>query len=87
MAHHRAGKPEASRIDSAETAGLTSRHASTPGKRKAVKPSRRTRTMAAATVDSRHSSHAAGRKHLFPGLPSAPSLVGAAALVIAAAGP
>lgn len=86
MAHHRAGKPEASRIDSAETADLTSRHARTPGKRKAVKPSRRAQTKSVDAVVASHHSHAAGRKSLFRGVPSAPSLIGAAALVIAAAG-
>ncbi len=41
-----------------------------PGKRRAVK----------------QTTHAGGRKNLFPGLPSAPTLVGAAALALAAAG-
>lgn len=86
MAHHRAGKPEVSRIDSAETAGLTRRHTNAPGKRKALKPSRHARTSTTDPVGPRHTSHAAGRKSLFPGMPSAASLIGAAALVIAAAG-
>ncbi|MGH8965612.1 MAG: M23 family metallopeptidase [Actinomycetes bacterium] len=56
---------------------------SAPGKRKAVKPGR---TMRVATPAPRRSNHLAGRKNLFPALPSAPTLVGAAALMIAATG-
>ena len=77
MANHRAGKREASRVHSAEPSGLTSRRATPAGRRKAVKPSKPARTT---------STHVSVRKNLFPVLPSAPSLVGAAALVIAAAG-
>ena len=77
MANHRAGKREASRVDSAEPSGPTSRRATPTGKRKAVRPSKSPLV---------RSTHAADRKNLFPALPSTTSLVGAAALVIAATG-
>ena len=92
MANHRAGKREASRFDSAETPEVATQR-SAPGKRKAVKPARSARTERVSTPTPRRStpaphrsSHAAGRKNLFPGLPSGPSLVGAAALLVAATG-
>ena len=72
MANHRAEKRESSPVDPAERSGSTTRGASTGGRRKAVKPSRAT--------------HASGRKNLIPALPSAPTIVGAAALLIAAGG-
>ena len=81
MANHRAGKRTASRGDSADPSDpaplrATPPRATTAGKRKAVKPSRSTRIAA----------HTAVRKNLFPAFPSTPSLVGTAALVIAAGG-
>ena len=72
MGNHRAGKRDASRVDSAERPEPTrrraepvGRRAEPVGRRKAVKPARRPRVLA---------------------LPSAPVLVGAAALAIAAGG-
>jgi murein DD-endopeptidase MepM/ murein hydrolase activator NlpD len=53
------------------------------GKRKATKPARTPRV--AAAPEPRR-THAGVRKNLLPGLPSAPSLVGTAALALAAAG-
>jgi murein DD-endopeptidase MepM/ murein hydrolase activator NlpD len=50
-----------------------------PGKRRAVKPAR------AGKVAARN-GHTGGRKSLFPALPSAPTLIGAAALAFAAVG-
>ena len=85
MANHRAGKLNASPVDPTERSVPTSRQPSPAGRRKAVKPSRRARTSAVAVVPHR-AAHAAGRKNLFPVLPSAPTLVGAAALVFAAGG-
>ncbi len=68
-----------------------------PGRRRAVKPTRRGQKAAqgtagkvelhAAEAARGHSGgHSGGRKGLIPGLPSAPSLVGAAALALAAVG-
>ncbi|HLN75721.1 MAG TPA: M23 family metallopeptidase [Nocardioidaceae bacterium] len=69
---------------------------SMPGKRKAVKPSRAARTLprnpqtsspiVAPPSPSTTPVRTGGRKNLFPLLPSAPTVVGAAALVIAATG-
>jgi murein DD-endopeptidase MepM/ murein hydrolase activator NlpD len=70
---------------------------STPGKRKAVKPSKAARTLprrtqtplaapTAAPAAAAARAHTGSRKNLFPLLPSAPTAVGAAAIVIAAAG-
>jgi len=75
VANHRAGKHDASPIDSAGLTSHSSQRPTAAGKRKVVKPSRPVRT-----------GHVAGRKNLFPALPSTPTAVGAAALVIAAAG-
>ena len=70
MANHRAEKREASPVDPTEP--------TTPGgKRKAPKPSRAARVRA---------EHASDRRNLIPALPSAPTLIGAAALMIAAGG-
>src|SRR4051794_24170359 len=56
--------------------------ASRPGKRRAVKPGRGARrTPAHAT-----STHTGSRKTLIPGIPSVPTLIGAAALAVAAVG-
>lgn len=52
------------------------------GKRKAVKPGRTERRRVAVVS----AGHAGSRGNLFPGLPSAPTLVGAAALAFAAVG-
>ncbi len=75
MANHRAEKPAASRrrtTDSSSTpiAPATAEAGAPGGKRKAVK----------------HKGHAGGRKNLIPALPSTPTLVGAAALALAATG-
>lgn len=75
MANHRAEKPAASRRRTTESEALTpapSAHSapSAGGKRKAV----------------RHKAPARGRKQRIPALPSAPTLVGAAALALAATG-
>ncbi|HET9858401.1 MAG TPA: M23 family metallopeptidase [Nocardioidaceae bacterium] len=79
MANHRAEKREASPVDPAEP--------TTPGgKRKAAKPSRAARIRADEVVAPRRGAHASGRRNLIPALPSAPTLIGAAALVIAAGG-
>ena len=88
MADHRAPKRTASRRGTTDET-LTPVHAPVvvapvPGKRKAVKPSRSARTRVAAGQTVR--AHTGSRKSLFPFLPSAPSAVGAAALVIAATG-
>lgn len=101
MANHRAPKRPASRRGPTDDA-LTSRTLSDAdtapqsGRRRAVKPSRglRTRDAASQTPPVQTASagqpatgtHTGSRKGLFPFLPSAPSVVGAAALVIAAAG-
>lgn len=74
MANHRAGKREASPVDSGEGSASTGRHSASAGRRAQAKPSKAVRT------------HASARRNLFPGLPSTPTLVGAVALVIAAAG-
>ena len=86
MANHRAGKREASPVDPGQGPGLTNRRAQPAGRRKAVKPSARARMRTADAVTPSRSTHAADRRNLIPGLPSAPLLVGAAALVIAAGG-
>lgn len=64
----------------------------TSGKRKAVKPTRADRRkagaapVAAPVAAPAKGGHAGSRGSLFPGLPSAPTLVGAAALAFAAVG-
>ncbi|MGA9748054.1 MAG: hypothetical protein WBQ50_11420, partial [Nocardioides sp.] len=68
-----------------------------PGRRRAVKPTRRGQKAAQRTARQverdaveaargHTGGHSGGRKGLIPGLPSAPSLVGAAALALAAVG-
>ena len=63
---------------------------SQPGRRKAVKAGPGVDRRADRDADTRHrvarSAHAGSRKKLLPGLPSAPMLVGAAALALAATG-
>lgn len=89
MADHRAPRRSASRTGTSSGVDVTpavpafpASPASTAGKRRAEKPSRVARTLPRAA----QTSHAGGRRSLFPLLPSAPTVVGAAALVIAAAG-
>jgi murein DD-endopeptidase MepM/ murein hydrolase activator NlpD len=86
VANHRAGKREASPVDTAELSAHRDRRATSEGKRKAVKPAKRARTQTSEAVVPHRASHASGRKNPFAALPSAPTLVGAAALVIAAGG-
>ena len=114
MANHRAPRRAASRTGTTpriettavEVAPPAPAPASTPGKRKAVKPSRAARTQprtpqtqprtpqtsrpvvsSSPPPSAGHTgARTGGRKNLFPLLPSAPSAVGAAALVIAATG-
>ena len=57
---------------------------SVPGKRKAVKSARTGRSVAAPRRVP--STHTGGRKTLIPGIPSAPTFVGAAAVALAAVG-
>lgn len=95
MANHRAPRRSASATGS--TDGTLQRMsspaapASVAGKRRAVKPSRAGRTLGRAAQTPSISaaatnSHTGSRKSLFPLLPSAPTAVGAAALMIAATG-
>lgn len=92
MANHRAGRREASRVASSRRSGAASSRSSTAGKRKAVKPSRASRVSAADAVAPRRTqpaprkTPAAGGRPSFPIAPSAPSLLGVAALVVAATG-
>jgi murein DD-endopeptidase MepM/ murein hydrolase activator NlpD len=90
VATHRAPKRSASRTGSTDgTAPFVDRTAlpaTTPGKRRAVKPSRAGTTRSATAQTPVIGAHTGGRKRLFPILPSAPTAVGAATLVIAAAG-
>lgn len=98
MAHHRASKRPASHSGSTDMVpdvDVPAPAMSTPGKRRAttkrsaLRASRAVRTQrtVAQTVQNAAvpGGHAGGRKRLFP-LPSAPAAIGAAALVIAAAG-
>lgn len=85
MANHRAEKSASSRravVDLRETTAPVP--VTTPGKRKAVK-AKPTRTAKPARPATEAES-LGGRKNLFPALPSAPTLVGAAALALAATG-
>ena len=59
---------------------------SAPGKRRAVKPVKAGKPAEPVTSLRGRSTHGGLRKTLFPGIPSAPTLIGAAALVLAAAG-
>jgi murein DD-endopeptidase MepM/ murein hydrolase activator NlpD len=95
VANHRAPRRSASRTGTTDGADLSpvtpAAPPSAPGKRKAVKPSRRGTTLARGSQTppsstSPSGARAGGRKALFPLLPSAPAAVGAAALVIAATG-
>ncbi|HET6625630.1 MAG TPA: M23 family metallopeptidase [Nocardioidaceae bacterium] len=86
MANHRAEKRDASRVDPDERSGVTTRRAASGGKRKAVAPAKRARIRSADAVITQRAGHSAPRKNLFRTLPSAPLLVGAAALVVAAGG-
>jgi murein DD-endopeptidase MepM/ murein hydrolase activator NlpD len=90
VATHRAPKRPASRPGSTDGTALplerTAAPVTTPGKRKAVKPSRAPRTPSVGAQTPTIGTHTGGRKRLFPVLPSAPTAVGAATLVIAAAG-
>jgi murein DD-endopeptidase MepM/ murein hydrolase activator NlpD len=98
VANHRAPRRSASRTGTTDGFDLSVQAAptvvSTPGKRKAVKPTRSARTLSRGTQTppkppvsaSTSGDRAGGRKALFPLLPSAPAAVGAAALVIAATG-
>jgi murein DD-endopeptidase MepM/ murein hydrolase activator NlpD len=96
VANHRAPRRSASRTGSTADVDVTP-EALLPattgaGKRRAEKPSRASRTLSRraqtspAPVPSPRGGHTGGRKALFPLLPSAPTAVGAAALVIAATG-
>ena len=63
------------------------RSGSTAGKRRAVKPGRsEQRATPSASSAKVRSTHGGLRKTLIPGIPSAPTLIGATALVLAAAG-
>ncbi len=59
---------------------------SAPGKRRAVKPGRSVPVEPRITTVKVRSTHGGLRKTLFPGIPSAPTLIGAAALALAAVG-
>lgn len=95
MANHRAPRRSASRTGTADVARVTPEPVVAPpvvaGKRRAEKPSRAARTLPRRpqTPVSAGSSPVAARtarRNPFPLLPSAPSMVGAAALVVAATG-
>jgi murein DD-endopeptidase MepM/ murein hydrolase activator NlpD len=82
VANHRADKRAV--LQRRSVVGLPTTDASrglATGKRKAVKPAR-----AGRRADSIPSTHAGGRKTLIPGMPSAPTLVGATAVALAAVG-
>jgi murein DD-endopeptidase MepM/ murein hydrolase activator NlpD len=81
VANHRAERRGSVR-SSAE--GRDSATPSTPGKRRATKPVRASRGADRRSASSR--PHVGGRKNLFPALPSAPMLIGAAAVTLAAVG-
>ncbi len=59
---------------------------SAPGKRRAVKPGKQAAVAPHVTSLTVRSTHGGLRKTLFPGMPSAPTLIGATALLLAAAG-
>lgn len=96
MANHRAPRHSASRTGTTDGTNLAEAPAvapvsSAPGKRKAVKPARASRTpsrskQTPAPLGSPTGARTGSRKPLLPLLPSAPTAVGAAALVIAATG-
>ncbi len=96
MSNHRADKRAVSRrrpVDVRPTEPLpveqpvVERSGSTAGKRRAVKPGRsEQRATPSASSAKVRSTHGGLRKTLIPGIPSAPTLIGATALVLAAAG-
>lgn len=102
MAHHRAPRHSASRTGTTDGSDAPADHlgpVTVAGKRKAEKTSRIARTLTRRSqtpttparpepvpAAARSGSRIGGRKQLFPMLPSAPTAVGAAALVIAATG-
>jgi murein DD-endopeptidase MepM/ murein hydrolase activator NlpD len=69
-------------VDPGESRSTDASAASRPGKRRAVKARRSARRAATPSL----STHTGGRKTLIPGIPSAPTLVGATALAVAAVG-
>jgi murein DD-endopeptidase MepM/ murein hydrolase activator NlpD len=86
VANHRAERRVSRRVPSSSTgdpAALVP--PSLPGKRRAVKSTTR-RPVETAQQQLSRRSHAGGRKNLLPGLPSAPTLIGAAAVTLAAVG-
>ena len=100
MSNHRADKRAVPRRRAVDVRGtsdssalvpveqpVVERSGSTAGKRRAVKPGRsEQRATAGASSVKVASTHGGLRKTLIPGIPSAPTLIGAAALVLAAAG-
>jgi hypothetical protein len=89
VANHRAERRGSSR-SSAErqdrsTPGTAGRRRATPPSRTTTGPSGAAARPSPTTVGAR-GSHLGGRKSLFPALPSAPMLIGAAALTLAAVG-
>jgi len=85
VANHRGARRSVSRTGTTDGAQASPPATTVVGKRKAVKPSRGSRTLARATQTT-PSSPGPALKGLIPLLPSAPTAVGAAALVVAAAG-
>jgi murein DD-endopeptidase MepM/ murein hydrolase activator NlpD len=100
VSNHRAEKRAVSRRRSVDVRGTSDssvqpasveqpaleRSASTAGKRRAVKPGRSEQRATPSSSAKVRSTHGGLRKTLFPGIPSAPTLIGATALVLAAAG-
>ena len=100
MANHRVERRTPSRRSAETPVQVPGTPVTGPGKRKATKPSRADRrrtapataapvptvTTAAVPAAARTVRHTGSRRNLFPGLPSAPTLVGAAALAFAAVG-
>jgi murein DD-endopeptidase MepM/ murein hydrolase activator NlpD len=90
VSNHRAEKRPASRRRSVDVpsdqAIELERSGSSAGKRRAVKTGRTARELPSVTTVRVRSTHGGLRKTLLPGIPSAPTLIGAAALLLAAAG-
>ncbi len=90
MSNHRAEKRAPSRRSSVDVRGtsdpVVERSGPSAGKRRAVKPGRAGREQAVVATPRVRSTHGGLRKTLLPGIPSAPTLIGAAALLLAAAG-
>ena len=90
MSNHRAEKRAVSRRSSVDVRGtsdsVVERSGPSAGKRRAVKPGRAGREQAVVATPRVRSTHGGLRKTLLPGIPSAPTLIGAAALLLAAAG-